>query len=78
MQESLLSSIATDENSIATHRRRFRKDTTAHETHRDVIFMSQSRHPENFSISTINFQTRITLKLCGVRKDKWQIHDQHL
>ena len=35
MQESLLSSMATDENSFATHQRTLRKDTIAHEIHHD-------------------------------------------
>ena len=76
MQDSLLSSIATDENFFTKHRRTVQKDATAHEIHRDVKFTSQWHNPENFS--TIKLETPMSLKLCKIRKNKLQIHDQHL
>ena len=68
MQESLLSPIATDKNPFATHRRTVRRDTTAHEIHRDVKLSPQCQNPENFSISTIKLQTPIAVNLCKIRK----------
>ena len=56
MEEALVSSSATDENSFTTHGRTLRKDTEVHEIPYHVKLTSQCHNPENYSTSSIQLK----------------------
>ena len=56
------------------HGRTLRKDTAAHEIHRDAkVYVTVSQSGENFSNSTIKLHTPLSLKLCKISKNELKV-----